>query len=587
MNPNNNGNNINKRIIKNSELHYINGKRVGVRPYVKMKDPTFQVKRATRLDEPIKVRINRWTQEISINNPKTNVRRVIRVRPINNNNQRKPSQPPKKRAKSLNTGRKVIRRTEPNNNKINSKSVVRSKSVKVPQRKKSNSIRKRANVKPIKRRVTKPIERTAVNGSRRTNKSIRSTKSTNNSISVTSRLGESKPIVRRDLEYKVPKKREPSKEYRNLNVIRRTVNDRYTTVRNVEEECTSCAKPKCGCCCRPTPPKPEPKPIIRLEEEINHCATGRKFRLTQESDWYLYKLIERLNCKVNWIGSNMVEAMETIETTTTMPEEMVEEVTAVVNNFQTLNTQFTSLSTTVTQLRTEIKEMTTINNVNEDCICRTGQTFTDPDEQDEITITESGIIYITMIGGGGSGGMGYISGMTYYAGGGGGSGSYIIKFPVEVEPTWVIRITVGMGGILSVCADGQPSIVEILEDGVVIRTIMVMGGMAGNPKLESETAINGGNGGDSTLVSTYNGNPGEDGMLGLPSVVNVYGGNGGNSPFGQGGTGGGKTTGEFEFTGSHGTFGAGGGGGIPIIDPIEGQELGGNGGTGFVLIEYA
>lgn len=246
-------------------------------------------------------------------------------------------------------------------------------------------------------------------------------------------------------------------------------------------------------------------------------------------------------------------------------------------------------------------------------------TFTSPGT---FTIS-SGNNYVEflIVGGGGSGGAG---------GGGGGAGGIAYSSSYPIGPG-TYPVTVGTGGTGSFTAP--------LNDGTdsIFNTISGKGGGGGNGRAGGS---GGGNGGTATqpsqptfggLVTNYgnNGapNPGLDGSGGgganavgnpdnggaggsgrqfpqftgpligvspLAPLSGYFGGggggatrDGGGAPLSNGGTGGGGAgTNDFPFTGNAGTNNTGGGGGGGGTGSGRGNSLGGNGGSGIVVIRY-
>lgn len=191
------------------------------------------------------------------------------------------------------------------------------------------------------------------------------------------------------------------------------------------------------------------------------------------------------------------------------------------------------------------------------------------------------IIYVTMIGGGGAGGIGHLDGY-YYSGGGGGAGACFFRKPFPIVKGCVLNITVGMGGDISKNEHGQPSYIEIIYPDGNNKTLSVEGGKNGKSDNTLNTDVSGGHGGKSEFVSIYDGNKGENGQQGLPSFASVYGGKGGSSMLSHGGKGGT----EDNLIGIDGIFGGGGGGSVPRILTNMKGKLSGNGGSGLIIIEF-
>lgn len=198
-------------------------------------------------------------------------------------------------------------------------------------------------------------------------------------------------------------------------------------------------------------------------------------------------------------------------------------------------------------------------------------------------------IFVTLIGAGGAGGLGYISNNYYYSGGGGGSGAYARRIPVEVHDGYVVFIVVGKGGNLSERRDGDETYVQVLDrNGNPIRKISASGAGNGHPHTLDDTLVDGGNAAMDNGAYFRDGLPGNNGHVSLPSQANIVGGNGADSGYAKGGIGGGtQTNDEIQFIGGDGSFGSGGGGSSPKPNIDLNEKLSGNGGDGFVMIEFA
>lgn len=233
--------------------------------------------------------------------------------------------------------------------------------------------------------------------------------------------------------------------------------------------------------------------------------------------------------------------------------------------------------------------------------------FTDTDKTHFFKIKDNmDMIFITMVAGGGAGGIGCVENMYYCAGGGGGGGACIIKKPVSVTPKTIIKITVGRGGNKNINIDGQDTNVEIITPELNSLNLKTGGGANGNPdyrntELETNTSgrtgpemnTSGGKGGYTDLVSILRGNDGENGGISIPSQTSAISGNGGSSILNMGGKGGGNyfssggTGGSLiNIIGEDGNYGSGGGGSAPRVKININDKLSGNGGDGMVLIEW-
>jgi hypothetical protein len=212
------------------------------------------------------------------------------------------------------------------------------------------------------------------------------------------------------------------------------------------------------------------------------------------------------------------------------------------------------------------------------------------------------LIFVTMAAGGGAGGIGYVKGNKYISGGGGSAGNCIIKKPIKVKKGYVIKIKVGKGGNSKKNRHGEPSYIKVYNKCCLIECIQICGGRNGYPKLkciedpEKELYPCGGK----TKKILYNcccfqGADGERGHMALPSQICICAGNGGSNVFCDGGKGGsnmfslggkGGCYSKNKMLGSNGHFGSGGGGSCPRIKLDYCNNLSGNGGNGFVLIEW-
>jgi hypothetical protein len=178
-------------------------------------------------------------------------------------------------------------------------------------------------------------------------------------------------------------------------------------------------------------------------------------------------------------------------------------------------------------------------------------------------------IYLTLVGGGGSGAIGHQDHQMMTSGGGGGAGGCIMGLPIPVEHNMVVDIHVGKGGITK---DGESTIVELIYKGG-IRRITVEGG-------KHACGVEGGKGGASPFTKKLYGDDGEDGNIQLPSCAVIHGGNGGSTYFGRGGYGG-YVGDNVRADGLDGYNGSGGGGGC-----VGEFVRAGTGGDGFVVIEW-
>jgi hypothetical protein len=177
-------------------------------------------------------------------------------------------------------------------------------------------------------------------------------------------------------------------------------------------------------------------------------------------------------------------------------------------------------------------------------------------------------IFISMVAGGGRGGSGSIEDGLFVTGGGGGAGGACSRIPFFNDGCVSFDCRIGKGGDIHTL-DGGNTEVDVYIDSVYDTTYSVKGGKHANGKI-------GGVGGRGYY--TFNGFDGENGIVSdiLPDVA----GDGGASMHFNGGNGMTKHTRNNSRT--NGNCGSGGGGGLPGADPLNI----GNGGNGFIVIEY-
>jgi hypothetical protein len=197
--------------------------------------------------------------------------------------------------------------------------------------------------------------------------------------------------------------------------------------------------------------------------------------------------------------------------------------------------------------------------------------------------------FITMTGGGGAGGVGFIDGLFYYSGGGGGGAASIINKPVKIYQGCVFKIKVGAGGSQSHNRHGSSSCITVIYPDCTRIKITAMGGCNACPTLAHETVTCGGCGGISDLTEINNGNDGAPGVLSIPSQMCACGADGGSSSLYEGGAGGGsyfmiggRAGNQKSLIGCDGKYGSGGGGSAPRM--VFNKKLSGNGGDGIIII---
>ncbi len=250
--------------------------------------------------------------------------------------------------------------------------------------------------------------------------------------------------------------------------------------------------------------------------------------------------------------------------------------------------------------------------------------FTDTNKIHQYIIPEKiNLIFVTIVGGGGAGGIGYCSNQYFYSGGGGGAGACIIKKPIKVEPNLILYIKVGEGGNSKDRKHGESSYIRFCFKSNDNR-IKAKGGKNGYPQLKDgcdlDLKVDGGEGGelcypflsgnngeDGKMIPTKNyhnnkcykktdynfpGTDGCDGEISFPSGPTSCPGSGGCSVFYDGGCGGtnyfsdgGKCGNNYNSIGYDGSYGSGGGGSCPKYKLDFCKKLSGNGGDGIIIIE--
>lgn len=225
------------------------------------------------------------------------------------------------------------------------------------------------------------------------------------------------------------------------------------------------------------------------------------------------------------------------------------------------------------------------------------------------------VIFVTIVAGGGAGGIGHCANQYFYSGGGGGAGACIIKKPLYIEPGTTLSIKIGGGGESNTNKTGEDSYIEYIDKCHDPVKITVKGGNNGYPliidkdckKLSGE--VQGGEGGktcypylsgydgcDGKLIMAnsynFNGVTGCSGEISYPSGPTTIPGDGGCSLYEDGGNGGtnyfasgGICGSQYNSIGENGSFGSGGGGSCPKYKLDFCSQLSGNGGNGIVIIE--
>lgn len=214
----------------------------------------------------------------------------------------------------------------------------------------------------------------------------------------------------------------------------------------------------------------------------------------------------------------------------------------------------------------------TVIDIREGLISKTNKTIFATETNDYHVPLGTKQFYISMVAGGGAGGLGDIKGDLFHSGGGGGAGGCYSRIPVKIENKSPIKLhcTIGKGGTRD-HHDGTDTVVQIYVNNILYTTLNVIGGKGGG----GGTSNDGGEGGPG--LNIFNGN-GEKGTVNLSRHV-PKGGKGGSSIFYNGGKG--MTYNIQNKEECNGKWGSGGGGSIPLI-----ENQTNNGGDGIVTIEY-
>lgn len=199
-------------------------------------------------------------------------------------------------------------------------------------------------------------------------------------------------------------------------------------------------------------------------------------------------------------------------------------------------------------------------------------------QEDSILDVPPGVneIFISLVGGGGSGGIGAIEGNISFSGGGGGAGHGFRGVPVKITNNSTVSVDcqIGRGGN-KYNRIGTDTIVNIIVNGSSQVTLIGGGGEPGGN----------GNNNHGGLGGKLNGNPNvrsKNGFKGSSSIPShpPSGGGGGASLFAIGGKG---TSYHIQtHSESNGKWGSGGGGKIPSSS----FEVPSSGGDGFVIVEF-
>jgi len=200
-------------------------------------------------------------------------------------------------------------------------------------------------------------------------------------------------------------------------------------------------------------------------------------------------------------------------------------------------------------------------------------------DNDVVTEIPHGIkeIFLSLVGGGGAGGLGIIKDGISFSGGGGGAGHGLRGISVQIADNPHIKVDchIGKGGD-GVSPVGGDTIVKIIVNGSVYLTLTGGGGSPGGSGISNNGGLGGKLNGENIRASNSNGNKGSACIPSHPPT----GGSGGTSLFAAGGKG--TSYHLQDLSEGNGKWGSGGGGKIPTSP----YEVPTKGGDGFVIIEY-
>ncbi len=199
-------------------------------------------------------------------------------------------------------------------------------------------------------------------------------------------------------------------------------------------------------------------------------------------------------------------------------------------------------------------------------------------QEDSILDVPPGVneIFISLVGGGGSGGIGAIDGNISFSGGGGGAGHGFRGVPVKITNNSTVSVDcqIGKGGN-KYNRVGTDTIVNIIVNGSSQVTLIGGGGEPGGNGDNNHGGLGGKLNGNVNVRSKS----GFKGSASIPSHP-PSGGGGGASLFAIGGKG---TSYHMQIhSESNGKWGSGGGGKIPTSS----YEVPSSGGDGFVIVEF-
>lgn len=297
------------------------------------------------------------------------------------------------------------------------------------------------------------------------------------------------------------------------------------------------------------------------------------------------------------IGQNLDFVQYEINTINDSFKEVINELKIENEKYKITINEINNIHDTIDNILIKINNCNCNNNCNSNCVnicncdCKK-KIYTDTTQSHTLVINNDiKFIYLTMVGGGGAGGVGFVKNIYYYSGGGGGSGACVINKPISVTIGTIITITVGKGSDARYDLKGGDTFIEILYPDLRKEVILVNGGKNGNPLIECNQSVKGGEGG-SNYLCIFKGCNGHDGLISLPSYACANGGNGGSSCFYKGGNGGSSYFNSggnggciVNLLGENGVFGSGGGGSCPKSKINLECRISGCGGDGIVIIE--
>jgi hypothetical protein len=318
--------------------------------------------------------------------------------------------------------------------------------------------------------------------------------------------------------------------------------------------------------------------------ESNSCPSSKSC----DCDNLDEKLLEIVNNVDTQMNQNIDFIQQQLNMISTSYLEVIKELHIDNNRYSTLINEINNITEEINDFKMPLLNTGT---EHDNCEC-CKMIYTDTTQIHKYVIkNDIKFIYLTMVGGGGAGGIGFIQNMYYYSGGGGGSGACVINKPICVEIGTIIKIKVGKGSDARFDLCGENTYVEILYPNLTKITVCASGGRNGRPSSIEDPNVDGGCGGKSYLCM-LKGCRGKDGTISLPSYTSANGGDGGSSIFYKGGDGGcsyfsdgglgGTVT---NLLGENGKFGSGGGGSCPKSNIDRTNRISGLGGDGVVIIE--